>query len=185
MSAIHQNGHGLAPRRHHHHGHGAGGKAACQRVGAARQNDRHTRAEHDSGSIGLGEKRQALGKHVPRLKIGGHEDIGAPGNQGHELLDHRGLRTDRIVERQRPIDKRTTNLPPSAILHNAAASIVEGTLAVTVSIALKIATRTSWKPIARARSIAFWTISAFASRSGAILTAASVTMRVLGIPEHP
>ena len=33
--------------------------------------------------------------------------------------------------------------PRSAILHNAAASIVEGTFAVTVSIALRIATRTS------------------------------------------
>ena len=55
--------------------------------------------------------------------------------------------------------------PRSAILHRAAASIVEGTFAVTVSIALRIATRTSSTPIACARSIAFWTMSTFSSRS--------------------
>ena len=49
--------------------------------------------------------------------------------------------------------------PRSAILHSAAASSVDGTLALMVSIALRIATRTSWKPIACARSIAFCTMS--------------------------
>src|SRR5208282_2518142 len=51
-----------------------------------------------------------------------------------------------------------------------------------VSIALKIATRTCSAPIAWARSIAFWIMSTFASRSGAILTAASVMMRGSGWP---
>ena len=72
--------------------------------------------------------------------------------------------------------------PRSAILHRAAASIVEGTFAVTVSIALRIATRTSSTPIACARSIAFWMMSTFASRSGAMLTAASVTISGSGWP---
>jgi hypothetical protein len=65
-------------------------------------------------------------------------------------------------------------------LQSAAASIVDGTLAVTVSMALRIATRTSGAPIARARSMAFWMMSTFASRSGAMLTAASVMMRGSG-----
>ena len=67
-------------------------------------------------------------------------------------------------------------------MHSAAASIVDGTLAVTVSIALKIATRTSATPMACARSIAFWTMSTFASRSGAMLTAASVMISGSGWP---
>ena len=66
--------------------------------------------------------------------------------------------------------------PRSAILHKAAASIVEGTFGLTVSIAERIATRTSSNRSACARSIAFCTISTFTARSGAMFTAASVTI---------
>src|SRR5437773_4243894 len=66
--------------------------------------------------------------------------------------------------------------PRSAILHNAAASTVDGTLGLTVSIADRIATRTSSNRSACPRSIAFCTMSTLASRSGAMLIAASVTI---------
>src|SRR6266446_5634944 len=66
--------------------------------------------------------------------------------------------------------------PRSAILHNAAASTVDGTLGLTVSIADRIATRTSSNRSAWPRSIAFCTMSTLASRSGAMFTAASVTI---------
>src|SRR5215471_16901771 len=39
-------------------------KASHDRVGAAGENDRHARAEHDARCVGVGEKRQALGEHV-------------------------------------------------------------------------------------------------------------------------
>jgi hypothetical protein len=45
---------------------------------------------------------------------------------------------------------------------------------LTVSIALRMATRTSLTPSAWARSIAFWTMSTLTSSVGAMLTAASV-----------
>ncbi len=64
--------------------------------------------------------------------------------------------------------------PRSAILHSAAASSVEVTSGLMVSIALRIATHGSATPIACARSMAFWTMSTFTLRSGAMLTAASV-----------
>jgi hypothetical protein len=67
-------------------------------------------------------------------------------------------------------------------LHKAAASIVESTLELIVSIALRIATRTSWNWSALARSMAFWTISTLSSRVGAIFTAASVIIRGSGWP---
>ncbi len=67
--------------------------------------------------------------------------------------------------------------PRSAILHNAAASRVEGTFGLTVSIADTIATRTTSIPKEWARSMAFWTMSRFSSSVGAMLIAASVTMR--------
>ena len=63
--------------------------------------------------------------------------------------------------------------PRSAILHSAAASIVDGTTGLTVSIADMIATRTSSNPSAWPRSIAFCTISTLSARVGAMLTAAS------------
>ena len=70
--------------------------------------------------------------------------------------------------------------PRSAILHSAAASIVDGIFDVTVSTAERIATRGVPRPICVNRSIAFWTMSRLVSRSGAILIAASVTNRVSG-----
>jgi len=69
--------------------------------------------------------------------------------------------------------------PRSAILQSAAASIVDGILAVTVSTADRMATRGDGPiPIRVYRSIAFCTISRLASRSGKILIAASVMNRV-------
>ena len=57
--------------------------------------------------------------------------------------------------------------PRSAILHSAAASIVDGTLGLTVSMALRIATRTSVDAHgACARSIAFCTMSTLSSSVG-------------------
>jgi hypothetical protein len=70
--------------------------------------------------------------------------------------------------------------PRSAILHSAAASKVDGTSGFTVSIAERIATRTSVAPRSRLRSIAFWTMSTFSLSVGAMLIAASVTISASG-----
>ena len=72
--------------------------------------------------------------------------------------------------------------PRSAILHKAAASIVEGTFGLTVSIADRIATRTGSTRSARARSMAFWTMWTLSSSVGAMLTAASVMMSAVSWP---
>ncbi len=70
--------------------------------------------------------------------------------------------------------------PRSAILQSAAASMVEGSLGVTVSTAETIATRGMASPSTWARSIAFCTMSALAPRSGVTLMAASVISSGLG-----
>jgi hypothetical protein len=72
--------------------------------------------------------------------------------------------------------------PRSAILHSAAASMVEGILVVTVSTADRIATRGSPRPMPRQRSMAFWTMSRLVSRSGKMLIAASVMKSVSAWP---
>ncbi len=56
---------------------------------------------------------------------------------------HQDCSLDALSSASGPSTSAPRICPRSAILHNAAASIVEGTLAVTVSIPLKIATRTS------------------------------------------
>ena len=68
--------------------------------------------------------------------------------------------------------------PRSAILQSAAASIVDGMFGFTVSVAERMATRTSANLSAVARSIAFWMMSTLAASVGAMLTAASVTISV-------
>ena len=64
--------------------------------------------------------------------------------------------------------------PRSAILHSAAASIVEGIFELTVSTAERIATFGGSTRSACASSIAFWTMSTLSSSVGEMLTAASV-----------
>src|SRR5258705_6058591 len=72
----------------------------------------------------------------------------------------------------------------SAILHSAAASMVDGIFDVTVSTADRIATRGIVpKPAWLKRSTAFWMMSHLTSRSGKMLIAASVTNTV-GIRRH-
>src|SRR5580704_10556641 len=70
--------------------------------------------------------------------------------------------------------------PRSAILQSAAASTVDGTLGLTCSMALRMATRTPTTPMAWARSIAFCTISTLSSSVGAMFTAASLMISASG-----
>ena len=72
--------------------------------------------------------------------------------------------------------------PRSAILQSAAASMVEGIFVVTVSTAERIATFGVPMPMPTQRSMAFWTMSRLASRSGKMLIAASVMKSVSGWP---
>src|SRR5262249_11909072 len=70
--------------------------------------------------------------------------------------------------------------PRSAILHSAAASMVDSILEVTVSTADRMATLGCSMPSTWARSMAFWTISTFSSSLGKMLTAASVIRSMRG-----
>jgi len=68
------------------------------------------------------------------------------------------LFTNRVIERQRPIQKTAFDLSAFAILQSAAASSVAGIFEVTVSTAARIATFGFSRPSEMARSIAFWQI---------------------------
>ena len=64
------------------------------------------------GGVRIGEERQALGEHVAGFEVRNDEHVRASGDRGYDLLDRRRLRADRIVERERPVEKRPRDLTP-------------------------------------------------------------------------
>ena len=129
-----------------------------------------------------GEEGQAFREHVSGFEIGHDQHIGAARHRRDDLFERGRRRADGIVERERAVEQGAGNL--TAIGHLAQRRGLErgGNLALTVSIAQRIATRTSGAPKACARSMAFWTMSTFPRASGAILTAASVIISASGWP---
>ena len=97
------------------HGDGRARDSRPDAVGAAREDDRHARAEHDPGAVGVGEKREQLGEDVARFEIGDEQDVGIAGDGRTDALDRCRVLVDRVVERQRTIDQRACDL--SAVGH--------------------------------------------------------------------
>src|SRR6185295_17931164 len=157
-------------------GDGAGGEPRHHRIGAAGQDDRHLRAEDHPCTVGLGEERQALREHVAGLEVGTIRTLARPATGDTIFLMPAASRLMALSSASGPSRMPPVIWPRSAILHSAAASTVEGTSGFTVSIADRIATRTSGKRSACARSIAFCTMSTLSLSEGAMLTAASEMM---------
>ena len=123
-------------------------------------------------------------QHVARFQVRHDQHVRAPGHRRFDVLDLGRLQADRVVERERAVQDAPVICLRSAILHKAAASMVEGTLGLTVSIAERMATRTSCAPSACARSMAFCTMSTLSSSVGAMFTAASDTIRGSELRRH-
>ena len=140
-----------------------------------RQHDRYPRAEHHTRRIRLRQINEIFGQHVAGLEIGHDQDLRPPGDRRVNALDPCRLRA-RWRCRRRAAHRALPPViwPRSAILHSAAASMVDGILDVTVSTAERMATRGVPSPTGVKRSTAFCTMSRLASRSGKILIAASV-----------
>src|SRR3954454_1316726 len=114
----------LAARRCTHPGNGAGGEPRQQRVGAAGQDDRHTRAEYDTGGIRVRQERQALGQHVASLEVRNHEHVRSPCDRRYDPLDRCRFRTDRVIKREWAVQKCAGDLPP--IRHFAECGSLDG-----------------------------------------------------------
>ena len=95
-----------------------------------------------------------------------------------DALDLRGFGSMALSKASGPSRSPPVIWPRSAILHSAAASMVEGIFDVTVSTADRMATLRRAEADAVKRSIAFWMMSRLTSRSGKMLIAASVMNRV-------
>ena len=100
------------------------------------------------------------------------------------MLDLGGLGADRVVQRQRPVQQPPVIWPRSAILHSAAASMVDGTLRIDRLHRAQDRHPDLGTPSACARSMAFWTMSTLSSRVGAMFTAASVMISAIRMTRH-
>src|SRR5262249_11171090 len=156
----------------------AGGHARAHGGGARGQDDRPARAEHDPGRVRLGEEREVLGQHVAGFEIGDDENLRTPCDRGFNALDLRRFGIDRIVESKRPVESATRYLPTFG--HLAQRGCVDGRRDLGRHHFDGGENRNARRarPTWVNRSIAFCTMSRFASRSGKMLMAASVMKSV-------
>ena len=169
-----------APRVGRQHRDGAARDPRAHAVGAAGQDDRHARAEHQPGAVGVRQEAELLGQDVAGLEVRRQQDVGIAGDLRVDALDSRRLLADRVVERERAVEQAARDL--AAVGHLAERGRVDASPAsskLTVSTAARIATFGFSTPSDIARSIAFWQMSTLSSSVGAMLIAASVTMSTL------
>ena len=88
----------------------AGRHAGVNVVAAAREDYRHSRAEHDSRRIGARQKNQLLRQNIAGLEIGRDEYVGVAPNGRDDVFRGRRLRRNGGVEGQRPIEVRARYL---------------------------------------------------------------------------
>ena len=137
-------------------------------------------SQHDSSAIRAVKECELLGQHVSGFQIRHQQDVGLARHRRGDLLGAGRLILMALSNASGPSSSAPLIWPRSAILHRAAASRVERSFSVTVSTADRMATFGLAIPRTSARSIAFWQMSRFAFRSGAILIAASVIIRGRG-----
>jgi hypothetical protein len=161
-------------------GHQAGdrtrGELGAPVVGAAGQDDRHARAEHDPRAIGIAHESELLGENVAGGEIGNDDDVGIAGDHRVDLLDACRFLADRVVEGQRAIEDGTGDL--ATVGHLAQRGGVGRADHARIDRLDGADDRHLGECDAehRARSMAFWQMSRLVSRSGAMLIAASVTI---------
>ena len=80
------------------HGDRAAGDLRPDAVGAARQDDRHARAQHEAGGVGVGEERQQFGEDVARLQVWRQQDVRVAGDP--DILIAPDLEAGNILAKQ-------------------------------------------------------------------------------------
>ena len=96
--------------------------------GARGEDDRHARAEHDAGSVGMGEEGQVLRQHVAGFEVGHHQDLRPARDRRAMPLMRAASGSMALSKASGPSSRPPVIWPRSAILHSAAASMVEGIL---------------------------------------------------------
>src|SRR5262249_8945666 len=81
----------------------AGCHPGADGIGTRGENDRHARAEHQSGRIRLEQEREILGQHVSGFEIGYDQDLRSASDWRLDALDLCRLLIDCIVESKWPV----------------------------------------------------------------------------------
>ena len=94
------------------HGDSARGHARAHRIRARGQDDRHARAENNSGGICVCEEYQIFREHVAGFQVGNDEDLGPACDFGFDAFDLNGFGIDGVVEGERTIKYAAGYLDP-------------------------------------------------------------------------
>src|SRR5579872_5359542 len=94
---------------------GTRSQARAQRIRARCQYDRDARAEHDPGTVRLGEIAQILGKHIAGLEIWNDQNLCSTCNLRLDPLDLCRFHVDGIVKSERTVQQPTCDL--TAVRH--------------------------------------------------------------------
>jgi hypothetical protein len=81
-----------------------------QRVRPAGQDDRHLRAQHDPRAVGARHKTETFRQDVAGHEVGHHEHVRVSDDRVDDVLDCRRVEVDRVVERQRAVRRRSSDL---------------------------------------------------------------------------
>ena len=171
---------GLRPARMgRQHRDSATGNPRPHAVGPAGQDDRHPRAEHQPGAVGIGQEAELLGQDVAGFEIRREKNVGIAGDLRVNALGFGGLLADRVVERQWAVENAAGDL--SALGHLAKRRGVDRGRHLRSHRFDRGENRDlgPFTPSEMARSIAFWQMSTLSSSVGAMLIAASVTISTL------
>ena len=151
--------------------HGRGRHTRFHRVGAAGQHDGHACAQHHAGGERVAQVFELLGQHVCRLRCWAPPGCRRARPPADDAADARGHRMTAPTSASEPSMRAPLICKPrSAILHSAAASSVagmRGSRSPPRPAPPRAGRAGRWRD---ARSMALRTMSALASRSGAMLT---------------
>src|SRR5882724_4940151 len=114
----------LSPRVSRQHGDAATGDPGTNTVGAGCQDDGYTRAEYETGAVGIGKETEQLGQDVGRLEIRCEKNVGIAGDLRANSLCFGGLLADGVVKGQWAVEKALGDLP--AFSHLAQGGGVQG-----------------------------------------------------------
>src|SRR5215204_4063879 len=103
---------------------GATRDAGSDTVGTTRQDNRHPRAQYETGAVRVGEEAELLGEYVAGLEIGHEENVGISRYVRANAFDVGGLPADRIVECQWAVEDGEFDL--AAVGHFAKRRGVDG-----------------------------------------------------------
>src|SRR5687768_1260160 len=87
------------------------GDPRAYRVGAAGEDDRYSRSEHQACAVRIREEGELLRENIPGFEVWDEKYVRIPGNGGMDLLCLGSCLADGVVEGKRPVENASGDLP--------------------------------------------------------------------------